>query len=119
LSYQCFVGVGSIHFEVVISAQEYARVLLLTTMPIDVLFELPCAALFLSTIGLITSVSMTEFRKWSYLVLAVLSGMITRPDVFRQLSILIPMSGLYEASIFIVTRNERRIVSETEGTSAI
>ncbi|HLR22736.1 MAG TPA: twin-arginine translocase subunit TatC [Pseudogracilibacillus sp.] len=119
LSYQFLVGLGSIHFEVMISAQEYARFLLLTTMPIGLLFELPVAALFLSNIGLITSVSMKKFRKWSYIVLAVLSGLITPPDFFSQLIILIPMIGLYEASIFIVTRNERRIVSETEGTSAI
>src|SRR5699024_3227580 len=65
LSYQFLVGLGSIHFEVMISAQEYARFLLLTTMPIGLLFELPVAALFLSNIGLITSVSMKKFRKWS------------------------------------------------------
>src|SRR5699024_8309056 len=50
LSYQFLVGLGSIHFEVMISAQEYARFLLLTTMPIGLLFELPVAALFLSDI---------------------------------------------------------------------
>src|SRR5699024_7815162 len=80
LSYQFLVGLGSIHFEVMISAQEYARFLLLTTMPIGLLFELPVAALFLSNIGLITSVSMKKFRKWSYIVLAVLSGLIIPPD---------------------------------------
>src|SRR5699024_3684376 len=105
--------------EVMISAQEYARFLLLRTMPVGLLFELPVAALFLSNIGLITSVSMKMFRKWSYIVLAVLSVLITLPDFFSQLIILIPMFVLYEASIYIVTRNERRVVSETEGTSAI
>src|SRR5699024_9509865 len=81
------ICLGSIHFEVMISAQEYARFLLLTTMPIGLLFELPVAALFLSNIGLITSVSMKKFRKWSYIVLAVLSGLITPPDFFSQLII--------------------------------
>ena len=62
---------------------------------------------------------MKKFRKWSYIVLAVLSGLITPPDFFSQLIILIPMIGLYEASIYTVTRNERKGVSEAEGTSAI
>src|SRR5699024_904515 len=108
-----------IHFEVMISAQEYALFLLLTTMTNGLLFNFTVAALFISNICFITSVSMKKFRKWSYIVLAVLSGLITPPDFFSQLIILIPMIGLYEASIYIVTRNERRVVSETEETSAI
>ena len=42
--------------------------LLMTTMPIGLLFELPIVALFLATIGLLTADSMRKVRKWSYLV---------------------------------------------------
>src|SRR5699024_12546378 len=62
LSYQFLVGLGSILFEVVISAQEYARFVLLSTMPIGLLFDLPVAALFLSSLGRVPSVCLEEFR---------------------------------------------------------
>lgn len=109
LSYNFLVSLGEMNFDVMVSAQEYARFLLLTTMPIGLLFELPVVALFLSAIGILTSGSMKKVRKWSYVVLAIVSALITPPDFFSQLIILIPMIGLYEASIFLVTRTEKRL----------
>lgn len=46
LSYHFLTTLGAINFEVMISAHEYARFLLLTTMPIALLFELPMVAMF-------------------------------------------------------------------------
>ncbi|WOV85031.1 twin-arginine translocase subunit TatC [Sporosarcina jeotgali] len=109
LSYNFLVNLGKMNFDVMVSAQEYARFLLLTTMPIGLLFELPVVALFLSAIGILTSGSMKKVRKWSYVVLGVISALITPPDFFSQLIILIPMIGLYEASIFLVMRTEKRL----------
>lgn len=109
LSYNFLVSLGEMNFDVMVSAQEYARFLLLTTMPIGLLFELPVVALFLSAIGVLTSGSMKKVRKWSYVVLGVTSALITPPDFFSQLIILIPMIGLYEASIYLVMRTEKRL----------
>ncbi|QTD43227.1 twin-arginine translocase subunit TatC [Sporosarcina sp. Te-1] len=111
LSYNFLVKLGKMNFEVMISAKEYARFLMLTTMPIGLLFELPIVALFLSSIGILTSDTLKKVRKWSYVILAVVSALITPPDFFSQLIILIPMIGLYEASIFLVTRTETRLAS--------
>ncbi|WP_398293833.1 twin-arginine translocase subunit TatC [Sporosarcina aquimarina] len=109
LSYKFLVSLGEMNFDVMVSAQEYARFLLLTTMPIGLLFELPVVALFLSAIGILTSGSMKKVRKWSYVVLGIISALITPPDFLSQLIILIPMIGLYEASIFLVMKTEKRL----------
>lgn len=111
LSYNFLIKLGKMNFEIMITAKEYARFLLLTTMPIGLLFELPIVALFLSAIGILTSDTMKKVRKWSYVVLAVVSALITPPDFISQLIILIPMLALYEASIYLVTRTERRLVA--------
>ncbi|GKV64465.1 MULTISPECIES: twin-arginine translocase subunit TatC [unclassified Sporosarcina] len=112
LSYNFLIKLGNMNFDVMITAKEYGRFLLMTTMPIGLLFELPIVALFLSVIGILTSESMKKVRKWSYVVLAVVSALITPPDFFSQLIILIPMIALYEVSIFLVTRTERRVLRE-------
>ncbi|WJY27363.1 twin-arginine translocase subunit TatC [Sporosarcina trichiuri] len=109
LSYNFLITLGKMNFDVMVTAQEYARFLLMTTMPIGLLFELPVVALFLSAIGILTSGTLKKVRKWSYIILAVVSALITPPDFFSQLIILIPMIALYEASIFLVTRTERRV----------
>ncbi len=108
LSYQFLVGWGAANFAVMISANEYIHFLIMTTIPLGLLFEMPIVALFLSSIGVLSSVSMKKVRKWSYLVLAIVSALITPPDFISQLLVLIPMAILYEASIYIVRRMERR-----------
>lgn len=108
LSYQFLVGLGAANFAVMISASEYIHFLIMTTIPLGLLFEMPIVALFLSTIGLLTSESMKKVRRWSYLVLAIVSALITPPDFISQLLVLIPMAVLYEASIYIVRKMEGR-----------
>lgn len=108
LSYNFLVKLGQINFDMMISAKEYARFLLLTTMPIGLLFQLPIVTLFLSAVGILTAASMKKVRKWSYIILAVLSALITPPDFISQLIILIPMIALYEISLFIVVRKEKK-----------
>lgn len=108
LSFQFLIGMGMANFDVMISANEYIHFLIMTTVPLGLLFEMPIIALFLSSIGVLTSVSMKKVRKWSYLVLAIVSALITPPDFLSQLLVLIPMAGLYEASIFIIKKTEER-----------
>ncbi|MDN5708887.1 MAG: twin-arginine translocase subunit TatC [Planococcus sp. (in: firmicutes)] len=108
LSYQFLIGLGAANFDVMISANEYVHFLIMTTIPLGLLFEMPVLALFLSSIGVLTSVSMKKVRKWSYLSLAIVSALITPPDFLSQLLVLIPMAGLYEASIYAVKKMEAR-----------
>lgn len=108
LSYQFLIGLGAANFDVMISANEYIHFLIMTTIPLGLLFEMPILALFLSSIGVLTSVSMKKVRKWSYLGLAIVSALITPPDFLSQLLVLVPMAGLYEASILIVKKMEAR-----------
>ena len=108
LSYNFLISLGAMNFNVMVSAQEYVRFLLMTTVPLGLLFELPIVAMFLATIGILTADTMKKVRKWSYVSLAVISALITPPDFISQLIVLIPMMLLYEASIHIVTYTERR-----------
>lgn len=108
LSYSFLLSLGAVNFDIMVSAQEYMRFLLMTTTPIGLLFELPIVTLFLSAIGVLTAESMKKVRKWSYLVLAIVSALITPPDFISQLLVLIPMALLYEASIALVLMAERR-----------
>ena len=108
ISYNFLTSLGAINFNVMVSAQEYASFLLMTTVPLGLLFELPIVAMFLAAIGLLTADSMKKVRRWSYLVLAIVSALITPPDFISQLIVLIPMMLLYESSIYIVRRSEQR-----------
>lgn len=111
LSYHFLMNFGAMNFDIIVSAQEYVHFLLITTIPLGFLFELPIIAMFLASIGVLTSETMKNIRKWSYLVIAIFSALITPPDFISQLIVLIPMVLLYEVSIFIVKKMESRQVA--------
>jgi sec-independent protein translocase protein TatC len=116
LSYHFLVSLGAMNFTIMVSAQEYVKFLLMTTMPIGIIFELPIVTLFLATIGLLTAESMRKVRKWSYLAIAIISALITPPDFVSQLIVLIPMALLYEASIHVVIYAEKRSITTKQKT---
>ncbi|KOY83795.1 twin-arginine translocase subunit TatC [Lysinibacillus macroides] len=113
LSYSFLVSIGATNFDVMVSASEYMHFLIMTTVPLGLLFELPIIALFLSAIGVLTAESMKKIRGWSYITMGVGSALITPPDFISQLLVLIPMIILYEISIYLVKRTERKQMEST------
>ncbi|WGT40482.1 twin-arginine translocase subunit TatC [Lysinibacillus sp. 1 U-2021] len=113
LSYTFLVSIGATNFDVMVSANEYMHFLIMTTVPLGLLFELPIVALFLSAIGVLTAESMKKIRGWSYITMGVGSAVITPPDFLSQLLVLIPMIILYEISIYLVKRIERKQIEST------
>lgn len=113
LSYTFLVTIGATNFDVMVSANEYMHFLIMTTVPLGLLFELPIVALFLSAIGVLTAESMKKIRGWSYVTMGVGSAVITPPDFISQLLVLIPMIILYEISIYLVKRIERKQIEST------
>ncbi|MCL1703074.1 twin-arginine translocase subunit TatC [Lysinibacillus sp. Bpr_S20] len=113
LSYSFLVSIGATNFDVMVSANEYMHFLVMTTVPLGLLFELPIVALFLSSIGVLTAESMKKIRGWSYIGMGVGSAVITPPDFISQLLVLIPMIILYEISIYLVKRIERKQIEST------
>lgn len=111
MSYQFLISIGERNFDVMVSAGEYIHFLIVTTVPIGLLFELPIIAMFLSAIGILTSETMKNVRKWAYVILGVLSALMTPPDFVSQLLVLIPMIILYEISIQIVVRLEKKQIA--------
>src|SRR5690606_23463838 len=76
LSYGFLISLGAMNFDVMVSAEEYVRFLIMTTIPIGLLFEMPIVALFLSSVDLLTAEMMKKVRKWSYLAIAIISAVI-------------------------------------------
>ena len=72
------------------------------------LFQLPVVVYFLTKAGLIGSALMRKYRRHAIIVILVLGAMITPPDPFSQILIALPLMLLYQLSIVIAKRIERR-----------
>jgi sec-independent protein translocase protein TatC len=75
-----------------------------------VVFLIPIFSYFLSKVGLITPEFMKTYRKHSYVVMLLLSAVITPPDIFSQIMVCFPLVFLYEIGIMI----SRRVVKKRE-----
>ena len=86
----------------------YVSYLVMFTVPAGIAFELPVVVYFLATVGLISSDFLRQYRKHSVVVILILAAVITPPDVVTQCLIGIPIYFLYEASIIIAKRVEKK-----------
>src|SRR5690606_9834571 len=87
----------------------YVNNLTMYTLPTGLIFELPVVMFMLAKIGLITSSDLKQYRKVAFVVILVVSAIITPPDVMTQIMITIPLYGLYELSIKVVARVEKQM----------
>lgn len=86
----------------------YVSYLTMITLPTGIVFELPIVAYFLAKIGLVSSDLMKKFRRHSIVIIFIVAAIITPPDVITQFLIAIPLMLLYEISISVVKRIEKK-----------
>ncbi len=64
-------------------------------------FQTPLVLVFLTKLGIISTVKMRLYRKWAFLGCFVVSAVLTPPDVITQILLAVPLYGLYEFGIFV------------------
>ena len=84
-----------------ISLSSYISTVVSVTFAVGVSFELPIVVFFLTKIGLITPEFLKKNRKYMYVILLIVSAIITPPDMFSQILVVFPLIGLYEFSIAV------------------
>ena len=86
-----------------IALKSYISTLLVLSLLLGILFEIPIIAYFLAKLGLIDKPLLVQYRKHAIVVLAILSAVITpTADIFTLLLVTVPLYLLYELSIHIV-----------------
>ena len=76
------------------------------------LFQLPVVIYFLSKIGLVTPAFLRKYRKHSVVVILIVAAIITPPDILSQVLITLPLYMLFEISILISARVEKKKLRE-------
>ncbi|AZB41399.1 twin-arginine translocase subunit TatC [Bacillus sp. FJAT-42376] len=92
----------------VIGINEYFQFLIELTLPFGLLFQLPVIIMFLTRLGIVTPVLLRKIRKYAYLFLLIVAGLITPPDVISQVVVMFPLILLYEISIIVSHRAHRK-----------
>jgi len=98
------------------NASNYLSFVLLFSLGMGILFELPIIIMVLTRIGIITPQFLIRKRKYAIVLIFVVAAILTPPDVLTQLMLAIPLILLYEISIliskFVVIRKHKRNIKK-------
>lgn len=91
-----------------IALNSYVSTVVSVTFAVGIVFELPVLIFFLTKAGMVTPAYLKRNRKYTIVILLSLAAVITPPDMFSQILVVLPLMGLYEISIRIASRIERK-----------
>lgn len=105
-----FLGSYQVSAEVAnqITLRSYISTLTTMVLASGLIFELPILAYFLARVGIITATFLRENRRLAVVVNFIVAAIITPSDVGSMFLMAIPLLLLYELSIWVVARVERK-----------
>lgn len=75
-------------------------------------FQLPVLLTLMGKAGLVSSVGLKAVRKYAIVIILIVAALVTPPDVMSQLILFFAVYPLYEVSIFLIRRIEKRREAE-------
>jgi len=91
----------------------YISTILNLTLGTGLVFQLPIFMYFLAKLGVVSAQFLKTYRRHAYVIILILSAIVTPPDIASQILIFFPLMFLYEVSIWVTRRVERnRIKAE-------
>jgi sec-independent protein translocase protein TatC len=94
------------------SAQEYLNLTIKFILAFGLCFQLPVLLTLMGKAGLVSADGLGAVRKYAVVAILMLAALVTPPDVITQVILFVVVYGLYEVSIFLVRRVERKREAE-------
>ena len=95
-----------------IDVRSYLTNVLTVSVGCAAIFQLPLLIYFLTRMGIVSAAFLKKYRRHAIIILTVISAVITPPDLFSLVLVVLPLYALYELSIFIASRVEKQKAKE-------
>jgi sec-independent protein translocase protein TatC len=92
------------NFEIFVRAKDYYSFLGILVVLMGLLFQMPIALLSLCRLGVVTPDQLAQNRRYAILALSIIAAAAPGGDPVSMMMILIPLVGLYEASVVLARR---------------
>ena len=91
-----------------ITLKSYISTFTTLTLVMGLVFQLPVIAFFLGKLEVASSELLKRYRKYALIVIMLVAAIITPPDLMTLILVTIPLYLLYEVSILVLKRMEKR-----------
>jgi len=91
-----------------ITLKSYISTFTTLTLVMGLVFQLPVIAFFLGKLEVVNSEFLKHYRKYALIVIMLIAAIITPPDLMTLILVTIPLYLLYEVSILVLKRMEKR-----------
>jgi sec-independent protein translocase protein TatC len=83
---------------------DYLDLIMTLIFAFGLCFQLPILLGLLAKAGVITAEWLAAKRRYALIIIFIMAAVLTPPDIISQISLSIPLIGLYEISIFLIRR---------------
>ncbi len=87
-----------------ITLDSYISTFTTLTFLMGIVFQLPVFAYVLGKMGLIDADLLRKYRAYAFVIIMIIAAVITPPDIFTLILVTFPMYGLYELSIYVLSK---------------
>ncbi len=89
-----------------ISLESYMSTLILMSISMGIVFEMPILAWLFGKMGFLSSSIMKNYRRHAIVIILIVAAILTpTSDIFTLMLVSLPMYLLYEASIIVVKKS--------------
>lgn len=118
VSFETHGGPGMLPIELEPRVAEYLDLVMKLIFAFGLAFELPVALTLLGRVGILSADALARNRRYAIVGVFIAAAIITPPDVVSQTTLAVPLLILYEVSIFLVRRVEKRRREAEEASAA-
>lgn len=97
-----------LQIEFIARISEYLGFMTSLILAFGLVFQLPVITAILVRVGLLSSAALVAVRKWAVVAAFIIAAMVTPSDLFSMFGLALPAILLYEISILLARRIEKR-----------
>ncbi len=101
VAFKFFMGFAKPGIRASITLDSYLGFSLRMLVAFGLVFQLPLISYFLARLGVISAALLRGWRKYAIVGNFIVAALITPPDVFSQMFMVVPLLLLYEVSIWV------------------
>ena len=116
---QQIVGAGNVSVQLLPKVSDYLDLVTTLLLAFGLCFQLPGVLSLLGLAGLVSSKMLREGRRYAIVGVFVIAAIVTPPDPISMISLALPITLLYEVSIWCVALIELRRRREDAATGIV